>query len=98
MTTEATVLGAANLNLDRGPLRARRDYWATAVGANQSLVLDARLPREIYVGVAGDLKVTYFDGTTSIIKNIVAGTKFTDGCWVSLVAVGSTAYSISVGY
>lgn len=98
MTTEATATGAVNLNLDRGPIVARKNYWAGSKGTSISLALDSRLPREIYVGTAGDLSVTFADGTTSTIKTIIAGTRFTDGCWVTINATNSTAYDISVGY
>lgn len=97
MTTEA-VVESVRTNTDRGPITARKNYWASAVGSNISLALDSFLPREIYVGSAGDLNVTFIDGSTSIIKSIAAGTTFHDCCWVTILATSSTAFAISVGY
>lgn len=97
MTIETTV-ESVRLNLDRGPITSRKNYWASGVGSDISLANGGFLPREIYVGSAGDLNVTFLDGTTSVIKSIAAGKTFTDGCWVTILATSSTAFAISVGY
>jgi len=94
MATVETV----RTNTEMGPIRARRNYWATAVGSDAPLALDSFLPREIRVGVGGDLSVTYIDGTTSTIKSIPSGAIFVDCCWSQINATSSTAYAISVGY
>jgi hypothetical protein len=88
-------------NQDRGPITRRKSFWLGSVGADiTSAVLckGDECPREIRVFQAGNLNVTYRDGTSEIITGITAGTVFTDGCWISISATNSTAYNLSVGW
>lgn len=87
------------INTSPGPITARRSYWAGGVGsALTDLSFNGYYPREIYVGNAGNLKVTYVDGTEETITGIIAGYTFHDCCWASIAATGSTAYNLSFGY
>ena len=80
-------------------------YWTGAVGANTSLLRNGRCPRVIHVVVSGDLVLTR-DAESGSSANITfsaadiaarQGVIYCGG-YSALVATGSTAHTLIVGW
>ena len=67
---------------------------AVAVAPSDSTVLPAH--RAIYVGGAGDLSVTYLDGTTGTISTVAAGTQLPLSVKKIMAATTATAITLIV--
>lgn len=91
--------GSNQINNELGPIRRRKSYWLGSKGADiTDLSYKGFYPRRVHVFSAGNLDVTYADGTHEVITGITAGTVFDDCCWVSIAAATSSAYNLSFGW
>ena len=90
------LASGVSMNNDRGPCTRRRTF--ATIGADTPLVWNGMLPRRITVLGAGNISVTYFDGTTETLMGIAAGTVFFDCCWQQINQTSTTATNISVGW